>query len=140
MLLTVKTNMNKLLWSKDLNDGIESIQVGEESITILLEDDKKLTFSTYHQQDCCENVYGDFSIAKYHESELVGKTLSRVEVKSVKGMGFLLCFNVSLASSKIFIPCYNYQNGYYSSDLELVINDNGVKIEVDITDCTEGGE
>jgi hypothetical protein len=39
---------------------------------------------------------------------------------------------------KIFIPCYNYQNGYYSSNLSVVITQGGTtKTEVDISDCVE---
>lgn len=130
--------MNKLLWEKVFGKKIVSMTVEEESVTFCFEGDEKITFSTYHSQDCCESVYGDFSIVKYHESELVGKDLSKIEVKSVEGMGFLLCFNFGWNRAvKIFIPCYNYQNGYYSSSLELLINDNGTQTEINIDGCVE---
>lgn len=129
--------MNKLLWEKVFDKKIDSMKVEDESVTLFFEGAEGVTFSTYHSQDCCESVYGDFSIVKYHETELVGQHLSKVEVKSVEGMGFLLCFSFGYKATKIFIPCYNYQNGYYSSSLELTVEDNGVKTTIDISGCVE---
>lgn len=129
--------MNKLLWEKSVGMKIDSIKVGDENITLNLEGGEKLEFSTYHSQECCESVYGDFSVCKYHEKELIGKHLSNVKVKKVEDMGFLLCFDFGYEASKIFIACYNFQNGYYSSNLELTVNDNGTKTTVDISDCVE---
>ena len=129
--------MNKLIWEKFVGAKIDSLEFGDESVCLNLEGDEKLEFSTYHSQDCCESVYGDFSICKYHEKELVGKHLSSVKVKKVEEMGFLLCFDFGYESCKIFIPCYNYQNGYYSDNLELTVDDSGTKVTVDISDCVE---
>lgn len=130
--------MNKLLWDKVFDKKIDSMKVEGESLTLLFEGADVITFSTYHRLDCCESVYGDFSIVKYHEKELVGQHLSKVEVKTVDGMGFLLCFSFfNHKATKIFIPCYNYQNGYYSSNLELTVEDNGVETTIDISDCVE---
>jgi hypothetical protein len=130
--------MNKLLWEKVVGKKIELMKVEDESVTLAFEGAESITFSTYHYRDCCESVYGDFSIVKYHESELIGKDLSKIEVKSVEGMGFLICFTFKWNHAvKIFIPCYNYQNGYYSSNLDLQVDDNGVKTTVDISGCVE---
>lgn len=38
---------------------------------------------------------------------------------------------------KVFIPCYNYQNGYYGSDLELIIKNNNVQTKIDISNLVE---
>lgn len=132
--------MNKLLWEKTVDKKVDSMSVVDEAMTLILDDGSKLIFSTYHNQDCCESVYGDFSIVKYHETELVGQHLSKVEVKSVTDMGFLLCFSFNYKATKIFIPCYNYQNGYYSSDLNLLVDDNGTQTTIDISDCVEDHE
>lgn len=129
--------MNQLLWEQDFRDEITSINTGDESITLNFQNNSSITFSTYHSRDCCESVYGDFSIAKYHESQLINKELRKVQVKSVSGMGFLLCFKVDYDDVKIFIPCYNYQNGYYSSNLELKIEHGENKTSVDIHGCIE---
>lgn len=130
--------MNKILWSKDYERSkITDLAVKDESVTITFEDGT-ITFSTYHNQDCCEIVYGDFSIVQYHKEKLVGNSITKIEVKAIEDMGFLLCFTTYYYSTeKIFIPCYNNQNGYYSDELVLLIEDRGVKTEVDISDYVE---
>lgn len=130
---------NKIIWSKKIDDQrIASVDVNDESIKISFEDDKELVFSTYHDQDCCEHVYGDFSVLKYHVEEMLGTLVRGIEVKAIKEMGFLLCIDCGYEEFiKMFVPCYNYQNGYYSDDLKLQIKDGELSVEVDITDCVE---
>lgn len=130
--------MNKILWTKDYTENkITDLTVKYESVTIYFEEGD-VTFNTYHQQDCCEEVYGDFSIVQYHKEKLVGKILVKIEVKAIEGMGFLLCFTFDWeVTEKIFIPCYNSQNGYYSDDLSLIISEGSSKIEINISDLVE---
>lgn len=150
LVLPTRNMENKEIWKREFGtreydwststSGVEiqSMTVEGEGVQLDFADGTKLIFATHHDQDCCEHVYGDFSVMKYHEKELVGKTLREVQVKRVEGMGFLLCFNSGWdENTKVFIACYNYQNGYYSSDLELTIDDNGTKITVDVSDCVE---
>jgi len=66
----------------------------------------------HHEQDCCENVFADFK--SLSDQELIGKEFNSLDIEGVKDSGFKL--------NGHFVPCYNKQNGYYSSDLELVIN------------------
>lgn len=130
--------MNKILWIKDYGEKkITDLIVQDESVTIAFEEGS-ITFSTYHSQECCEEVYGDFSIVKYHKERLVGKSLVKIEVKAIEDMGFLLCFNfVWEVTEKIFIPCYNSQNGYYSDELSLIISYENNETKIDISDLTE---
>lgn len=83
----------------------------------------------YHEQDCCENVYADFEILKdYNVSTKTGKSIKIQEIdfeesleqliQGIEGQGFNM---VSKIEEKFFVPCYNSQNGYYSSDLELIL-------------------
>lgn len=93
-------------------------------------DDEKIGLSNgyiitfYHWQECCEYVYADFDNIEL-EKAINEKTLfKRISIKPVKGIGFLL--------NNILINCYNDQNGYYNTDLNLhVINGKG-KILIDI--------
>lgn len=130
---------NKTLWSKKFEDKkIDLVTVETESVTLTFGADDKITFSTYHDQDCCEHVYGDFSGIKYHSDELTGKSVVEIEIKAVADMGFLLCVKYGYDSYiKIFVPCYNYQNGYYSSALTLKVTEGATTTEIDISSLVE---
>lgn len=113
----------------DFNNTDESLsfKVGEETVSI----------STEHRQDCCEHVYGDFSVTK-HLKSIEGKGLQKLEIKPVEDIGFLLVLQfVYDNSEKIFVPCYNYQNGYYSSSLSLSVKIGETKTEIDISNLVE---
>ena len=105
----------------------------------------ELSFRIYtsHYQDCCEKVYADFSVIEEQKEDIKGIIIIGVSVKKIKDEGFLLLFEYleddkfGNSAKKIFIPCHNIQNGYYSSDLELMIKHNNDTISIDITDCTK---
>lgn len=102
--------------------------------------------SHYHCQDCCENVYADWEYLKqYNVLPSTGETISIYDIEfddSItnnidyeKNMGIKL---ISKTGDKWFIPCYNEQNGYYSSDLNLIIEfEDKPTITIDITDYVE---
>lgn len=97
----------------------------------------------YHEQDCCENVYADFEILKdYNVSTKTGKTIKIQEIdfeetleqliQGIDGQGFNM---ISKIGEKFFVPCYNSQNGYYSSDLELILcKSENLREVLDISD------
>lgn len=130
--------MNTLLWSKNFTDSkVTDLEAREESLTVQI-GDSTITFKTHHDQDCCEKVYGDFSIAQYHKEHIVNKDLKKIEIKAVEDMGFLICFYFDWETAeKIFIPCYNSQNGYYSDELSLIIIDGEIQTEIDISNFVE---
>ena len=75
---------------------------------------------------------------EYLVEKLKGKIIKNIIIKGVEDMGFLLCFEPDYGiTQKVFIPCYNSQNGYYSSNLELVIHDNETQIKIDISNLVE---
>lgn len=117
-------------------EKIEDVKHDTEDMTITY-DGKQISFSSYHRKDCCENVYADFSRIKYFKDDLVGKQLSGILLRGIEGMGMLLYFNHGYGDTKIFIPCYNIQNGYYSDKLELVIQKPQSKETINITDYKE---
>lgn len=130
--------MNKELYKKEINKTVKDITVNDESIVITTED-STIEISTYHSQDCCESVYGDFSIMKYYKEEIIGKEFNNLIIKSVEDMGFLIVFELNAYgdSRKAFIPCYNRQNGYYSSNLELSIKIGETETKIDISNLVE---
>jgi len=133
--------MNKELYRIKINKKIVDIKQTDkegEEIIIVLEDEKEIKISAYHSQDCCENVYAEFNVIKYQKEDIIGKEYKELVIKSVDELGFILCFYRDWEESeKVFIPCYNEQNGYYSSELELIINYDGVKTKIDITEYVE---
>lgn len=77
-----------------------------------------------HDQDCCEHVYAAF---RELEPGALYREFKRISIRGVKDAGFRL--------NGYFIPCYNSQNGYYSSSLELIINyPDGRKVVKDISE------
>lgn len=111
--------------------------------------DNGYTLEQYHSQDCCEHVYADFNVLdNYNLSTVTGKNIDirdidfeeRIEnlIQPVQSAGFNM---VSKIGEKFFVPCYNEQNGYYSSDLELTLHRTvafgNVEEKIDITDCVK---
>lgn len=111
--------------------------------------DNGYTLEQYHSQDCCEHVYADFNVLdNYNLSTVTGKNINirdidfeeRIEnlIQPVQSAGFNM---VSKIGEKFFVPCYNEQNGYYSSDLELTLHRTvafgNVEEKIDITDCVK---
>ncbi len=128
---------NKELYKTEVNKKIVDLTENGEGITIKT-DLGNIEITTYHSQDCCESVYGDFSSFKYHKEDLIGEMLREIVVKSVQGMGFLLIFELAYnEDKKIFVPCYNSQNGYYSSNLELTIKKGDIETKIDISDLVD---
>jgi hypothetical protein len=80
-------------------------------------EENKLTFSDgstiedYHESDCCESVYADWK--QLQDTDILAREFEDIKITGVKGSGIKL--------NGYFIPCYNHQNGYYSSDLHLTI-------------------
>lgn len=104
--------------------------------------DKGYILNYFHDQDCCEQVYADFTVLEtYNVSTKTGKNINIKEidfeenlnklVKGIKGQGFNM---ISKIGEKFFVPCYNDQNGYYSDKLELILYKKDSKETLDITD------
>lgn len=131
--------MNRELFALDLQGDkrLTSAKILEEVLTLDFEGDAIVLTGT-HDQDCCENVYAAWSAIKPYLPQLVGK-YNKLVIKGVSGEGFLLCFegNYSTSLQKVFIPCYNEQNGYYSDHLDLIVSASGVEHKVSASDYVE---
>ena len=116
--------MNKLITTIEFKTPRESkVEFCDEYVIIA-----GVKFEGFHDQDCCEYVYADFNIIKYYKSQIekLG-TISKIELKSVPECGFILFIysNGGYFEKRegVLINCYNCQNGYYSSALDLIITD-----------------
>jgi hypothetical protein len=94
---------------------------------ILFDDGTEVT--QYHNQDCCENVYADFEQLK--TTPIDWEDFKEIKLVKVPDTGIRIV-------GGYLIPCYNKQNGYYSSDLELIVKyPDGREERTDISDCVE---
>jgi hypothetical protein len=128
--------MNKEVYREKIEQEIIGITLKEDSSIIFnKKDGTNIEIGYYHEQDCCENVYADITAINYYISDIINKKYEEIIIKSIPEMGFMICLYRDWDDSeKIFIPCYNSQNGYYSGNLKLIINK---ELEIDISDCVE---
>lgn len=88
-----------------------------------------------HVQDCCEFNWADFSVLEinYQQEEFVN-----FDIVPVEDCGFILSLEFEqipvsplselgydyyyTPNKKILIPCYSDQNGYYSTDLIIIVH------------------
>ena len=97
--------------------------------------DNGLTLSSYHDQDCCEHHYLDFSNLKLEDFENLEFDLSEDKFfERVEDYGIRL---IPINGHPISIPGYGSNNGYYSSNLSLVLSDGRV---FDVSECQVIGE
>lgn len=95
---------------------------------IVFSDGSSITHN--HDQDCCETNYPDYSVLDvfYNDEEFDDYFITPVDEAGfnlvLTSKGF---FDLDLTVSKrIFIPCYSYQNGYYSTNLEIHVTNKPI--------------
>lgn len=104
-----------------VNDGI---RFDDESI---LED--------FHDSDCCEHHYLDFSAISLEDFDGLEFDLSTdAFFERVPDYGIRL---VPTNGHPVSIPGYGYNNGYYSSNLSLILTTPDGKKTFDISECQE---
>lgn len=117
---------------------LKVLKVDKESI----EFENGVRLYSDHQQDCCENHYlnfADLTIRDFEglEFDLTGNTF----FKRIEGYGIEL---VPIKGHSVKVPGYGSNNGYYSSNLSLVITgDHDGKPfykEFDVSECQEINE
>ena len=114
--------------------------IGEEKIVF----DNGTIMQSFHCHDCCENHWAELSkLKEYNINPKTGDNIDIMQIEFPENIHEHLIlledegFNiVAKDGSKYFVPGYGENNGYYSTDITLIINyPNGKKIEVDLTKC-----
>lgn len=96
--------------------------------------DNGYTLNSYHSQDCCESHYLDFSYVVFDEVKDLEFDLSNDNFfKKIDGYGIEL---IPVSGFTIKIPGYGYNNGYYSTELLLMLDGpSGVHKTYDVQEC-----
>ena len=80
------TTENKLIFKHSFNERARVSLVGD---TLEV---GSLAVGYYHNQDCCENVYADFSAFEHHLKDINELGVLRLEIKAVEDMGIVFFF------------------------------------------------
>jgi hypothetical protein len=85
----------------------------------LIEFDDGTRITASHEADCCEDNYADCEqlddIARSTDFDT-----ANLEFEIVDGSGFRFG---NAPAKMFFVPCYSDQNGYYSDDVDIYLND-----------------
>lgn len=111
------------------------VEIGTEHIKF----DNGEILESYHDQDCCENVYADFENMQVmgvqsnnfvwaNELDFFENVLD--SIVPIEDLGFYLVTKQGIC---ILVSCYNIQNGYYSGNLSL----RYMGKELDISNCVK---
>lgn len=107
----------------DFDTPVKIEKIGEEEITL----SDGTTIQSHHDGDCCEHHWADFSTLEINPDHSLPFTT--LTLKKVDGMGFLM--------NKMLINCYGNNNGWYSSNLDLIIDNGPLNYIWDISECQE---
>lgn len=105
------------------------IKIDSESLTF----DNGVVLTSDHEQDCCEHHYlslKDLTIEDFEglEFDLNGDNF----FERVDGYGIRL---KPVNGHPISVPGYGFNNGYYSSQLDLVLKGEGFRTVFDVSKC-----
>jgi len=99
--------------------------------SLMFNDNVSLTSD--HWQECCESHLLDFSGLSLSDFEGMLFDLSdETFFERVDEFGIRL---LPVNGHPVSVPGYGYNNGYYSSNLSLVLTRGGVSTKFDITEC-----
>ena len=113
---------------------MENLKVARiENDVLIFEDGTKLYSN--HEQDCCENHYLDFSNLDISDFDDLEFNLTNDSFfKRIKEYGIEL---IPIKGHSVKIAGYGSNNGYYSSDIDLVVADSDGKTiqSYDVSEC-----
>ena len=99
-------------------DKLKVIKIDSDSI----EFENGIQLYSDHDQDCCESHYLDFSDLTIEDFENLEFDLTNDDFfNRIEGYGIEL---VPVNGFSVKIPGYASNNGYYSSNLSLIVTDN----------------
>lgn len=98
--------------------------------------DNEIELFHYHPSECCENHYLDFNSIELSDFDgLEFDLLNDSFFERIPGYGIAL---IPLNGHPIRIAGYGENNGYYSSDIQLILMQNGKEIKnYDISECQD---
>lgn len=100
----------------------------------LVEFENGMRLYSHHKSDCCESHFLSLEDLTMKDFEGLEFDLTNDNFfKRIDGYGIEL---IPISGFSVKIPGYGYNNGYYSSDLDLILT-NGKDFEkkYDITEC-----
>lgn len=101
--------------------------------TLIFENNVKLYSD--HEGDCCEQHYLSMSDLTLDDFEGLEFDLTNDNFfKRIEGYGIEL---VPIRGHSVKIPGYAENNGFYSSNLSLIVDGDGIKKEYDIQECQD---
>ena len=107
------------------------VKIDKESIKF---DDGSELYSS-HEQDCCEHHYLSFEHLTLDDFDGLKFNLSNSDFfKKIDGYGIEL---IPVKGHSVKVPGYGSNNGYYSSNLELVLSDGESFRNFDISECQD---
>ena len=110
-------------------EKLKVVKVESEQI----EFDNGIKLYSNHDSDCCENHYLSFADLKLDDFDGLEFNLSNDNwFKKIEDYGIEL---IPINGHSVKVPGYGYNNGYYSTNLELCLAGEGFHKEFDITEC-----
>lgn len=88
---------------------------------ILFDNGNTITFE--HDRDCCEYNYADFSVLTENNVNYSFDFDEELIFAFADSLGFVFgSRDEDNNLHGVFIPCYSDQNGYYSTDIDILYN------------------
>lgn len=110
---------------------LKVVKIGDEEI----EFDNGVKLYSSHESDCCEHHWLSFKDLTIDDFKGLKFDLSNDNFfKKIENYGIEL---IPIRGYSVKIPGYGSNNGYYSTQLELVLDNNGVIKTYDITECQD---
>jgi hypothetical protein len=112
-------------------ENLKVVKIDTDSI----EFDNGVVLSSNHDQDCCESHYLSFSDLKLEDFENLHFDLSNDNFFTrIDGYGIEL---LPIKGHSVKVPGYGSNNGYYSSNLDLILTGKDFNKTFDISDCQD---
>lgn len=117
-------------------NNLKVVEINKTDDYILFDNGVKLY--SEHVSDCCEHHWLDFKDLELIDFEDLRFDLSGDKFfKKIEGYGIEL---MPIIGHSVRIAGYGSNNGFYSTELTLVISDGNLERKFDITECQEINE
>ena len=113
-------------------EKVKVVKINSEEVVF----DNGSVLGSSHESDCCEHHYLSFEDVEMTDFEGLEFNLTNGQFfRRIEGYGIEL---IPIRGFSVRVAGYGDNNGYYSSDLELVLTHEGeTKRSYDITECQD---